>query len=72
MKKISLIFCLLLLMVSTVFGVYVETGDGTDTTSYAPFDGWYGYSWSSYILTADEIGQALEINEIQSRGKSAN
>ncbi|MFA7056874.1 MAG: GLUG motif-containing protein [Candidatus Cloacimonadales bacterium] len=65
MKKIGLSLCLLLLMASAVFGVYTEIGDGVETTNDAPVNGWYDYSWSSYILTAEEIGQALVINEIQ-------
>ena len=65
MKKIGLSLCLLLLMASAVFGVYTEIGDGVETTNDAPVNGWYDYSWSSYILTAEVIGQALVINEIQ-------
>jgi len=47
--------------------VEIEIGQAAtiDTTFHIPCDGWTDYSWSTYILTADQIGTALNINEIQ-------
>ncbi len=44
---------------------YVEIGTGSSITQYIPLYGYYDYSWSSYILTSDQIGNALDINQIQ-------
>ena len=64
MKKIGLIFCLLMLTTSALFGGYIEIGDGNTPNSYVPFYGIYAYSWSTYILTSQQLGFALDINEI--------
>ncbi len=65
MKKIGLIFCLLMLTTSALFGGYIEIGDGNTPNSYIPFYGIYDYSWSTYILTSQQLGFAMDINEIQ-------
>ncbi len=63
-KKLLTLLALLVAMTS-LFAVYVEIGDGTETTNYLPFYGFYDYSWSNYILTSEQIGDAIDINEIQ-------
>ena len=56
-KKMLTILAFLLAMTS-IFALVAEIGDGTTTTSYFPFYGLYDHSWSSYILTSDQIGRA--------------
>ena len=65
MKKRCLIFGLLLLMVSAVFAMDIEIGDGTTTTSYIPAYGLYDNSWSTFIINSNLIGMAAEFNEIK-------
>lgn len=43
----------------------IEIGDGNTTSSNLPCDLSNYYSWASYILTADQIGSSLSINELQ-------
>ncbi|MFA7058138.1 MAG: hypothetical protein WC155_11380, partial [Candidatus Cloacimonadales bacterium] len=66
MKKKVLLFMLSILIVSTAFAQFVEIGDNssTNSTNYAPLTGLWDYSWSSMIIPASFIGQAMEITSI--------
>ncbi len=65
MNKKMLTLLAFLVAITSIFAVFVEIGDGTTTTNYVPAYGLYDYSWSNYILTSAQIGNAIEINEIQ-------
>ncbi len=65
MKKKTLTILALLFVFTSMFSLFVEIGDGTTTTNYFPSYGYYDNSWSNYILTSDQIGDAIEINQIQ-------
>jgi hypothetical protein len=65
MKKKMLTLVAFLVAITSIFAVYVEIGDGDTTTNYIPAYGYYDYSWSNYILTSEQIGDAIDINEIQ-------
>ncbi len=65
MKKIGFLFYLLLLLTSTVYSMDIEIGNGTTTSSYIPFYGYYDYSWSNFIIDSSLIGTDVEINQIQ-------
>ena len=65
MNKKMLTLIAFLVALTSVFAVFVEIGDGTTTTNYVPFNGYYNYGWSTYILTSDQIGDAIDINELK-------
>ncbi len=65
MKKTMLMLVLMILTITSSFAVFVEIGDGGSTSSYVPFYGLFDYSWSSFIIDGEDIGSAIEINEIQ-------
>ncbi len=65
MNKKMLTLVALLVAFTSIFAVYVEIGDGDTTTNYIPFYGYYDYGWTNYILTSEQIGDAIDINEIQ-------
>ena len=68
MKKLPFIILLIVLAVTTVYGqanYVIEIGDGTSTTHSMPCDGYWSYAWSTYILTTEQIGTPMLINEIQ-------
>ncbi len=53
MKKL-LVF-LMLIMCFGLFADFIEVGGGTAITSYVPVYGYYDYSWSRVIYTAEEL-----------------
>jgi len=63
MKKTTYCLALLLLAVMQTFG-QVFIGNGTDTEQHAPFDPYYGYTYSQTIYTAAEINAAGNINSL--------
>ena len=65
MKKTILALLLSVLMITSLFAVSVEIGDGTTTTSYMPFYGYYGNGWAHYILPGDAITAAINIDAIE-------
>lgn len=64
MKKITLSLVFLLAM---VMGSYaqVTVGDGTNTAQIAPFNAYYGYTYSQSIYLGSEINAAGSITSIQ-------
>ena len=65
MNKKLLTLLAFLVAITSIFAVYVEIGSGETTTNYIPFYGFYDYGWSNYILTSGQIGNAIDINELQ-------
>ncbi len=65
MKKTIIVLMMALLAITSSFAAFVEIGDGTETTNYVPLYGYYDYSWSTFVLTADQIGQSLSISGIE-------
>ena len=65
MNKKMLTLIAFLVAITSIFAVFVEIGDGETTTNYVPFYGLYDYSWSTYILTSEQIGDAIDINQLQ-------
>ncbi len=65
MKKTMLMLVLMILTITSSFAVFVEIGEGGSTSNYIPFYGLFDYSWSSFIIEGEDIGSAIEINEIQ-------
>jgi hypothetical protein len=66
MKKTTLMLLLVILTITSAFAQYVEIGDNgsTDSISSVPFSGLWDYSWSSLVIPADQIGDAIEINSL--------
>src|SRR5690554_4474643 len=65
MKRIILVFILIGLGITAFCSITVQIGDGTTITKDIPCSGQFKYSWSNYILTAEQIGSSLQINQIQ-------
>ncbi|MBI9030599.1 hypothetical protein JEZ13_01155, partial [bacterium] len=67
MKRVILILMVLGMTVGGLWAQqqYIEIGTGETTTNYIPVYGFYDYSWSNYILTSDQIGNTIDINEIK-------
>lgn len=63
LKKFTLT-AILLFTATLAFGGYVEIGTGTSTTSYAPTNGLWDYSWSQVIYLQSEIGSPIDIERI--------
>ncbi len=66
MKKATLMLVLMILTITSAFAQYVEIGDNgsTDSISSVPFSGLWDYSWSSLVIPAEQIGNAIEINSL--------
>jgi NAD(P)H-hydrate repair Nnr-like enzyme with NAD(P)H-hydrate dehydratase domain len=64
-KKSILFILLSFLSFTYLSGLFVEVGSGTQISNYVPTYGWYDYSWSNYILSSEQLGDAIEINQIQ-------
>jgi hypothetical protein len=62
MKKIiiaMLLVCAVLLMADPI-----PIGDGAETNHHLPMEPFYGYTYSQVIYTADEIGEAVNIENV--------
>ncbi len=63
LKKMIIVLTLLTLIMS-LNAVFVEIGDGVETTNYIPAYGWYDYGWSRTIYPAADLENEMEINKI--------
>ncbi len=64
MQKKMIVVLTLLTLIMSLSAVYVEIGDGTETTNYIPAYGYYDYGWSRTIYLASDLENAMEINKI--------
>ncbi len=65
MKKSIFILLMVIFTVTSSFAAFVEIGNGTSSNSLCPTNGYFPYGWSSFVLTSDQIGQALELDGIK-------
>jgi len=62
MKK--LIIAVLLVCVGLLIADPIPIGEGMETGTYLPMEPYYGYTYSQVIYTADEIGGAVDIENV--------
>lgn len=65
MKRNMLIILAILMTLSSIFAMDIEIGSGTTTSRNLPTTGWYRYSWSNFIISANLIGMEAEFNQIK-------
>lgn len=66
MKKLIFFLMLFILSFTTIFAQdVIQIGDESDWSGLFPFTSEYDYGWSTYILTPEQIGNSIEITEIQ-------
>ncbi len=64
MKKTIFVILMTIFTITSSFAVFVEIGNGGGSNHLSPSNGYYAYGWSTFILTSEQIGQAIEINGI--------
>ena len=65
MKTKLLMLILILFTINSMFALYVQVGNGQSATSYMPVYANYDYGWSNYIISSDQIGEAITIDQIK-------
>lgn len=67
MKRMIFILLFIGLTITTLYSqsvLEIEVGDGTTNTSNFPCNGNYDYSWTNYIIPAEQFRNSIAIDEI--------
>jgi hypothetical protein len=64
MKKLVLVFLMAIFAITSSFAAFVEIGDGVSSNNLSPANAYYAYGWSTFLISSDQIGPAIEIDGI--------
>ncbi len=64
MKKKILFFTVLMLLIASLNAVFIEVGNGSETTSFIPAYGFYDNGWSRTIYLAEDLENEMDIHTI--------